>query len=214
PLAPDGTDRGTSTHKGEPHHEHQPKRARLRSQVPGPARRLGQRVPRPAGRPSATGSCVHPVCVAAGGCSGCDHAGRREAPRGRAAEPGRRDRGLRPARVPAGLSSAARRRGAAPARGGGPMSARVIHGDCIAEMAKLPADSIDAIVTDPPYGLGFMGKEWDALPPGREWAEECLRVLKPGGHLLAFGGTRTWHRLAVAIEDAGFEIRDSIAWMY
>src|SRR5690606_34202115 len=166
------------------------------------------------GRPSATGSCVHPVCVAAGGRSGCDHAGRREAPRGRAAEPGRRDRGLRPARVPAGLSSAARRRGPAPARGGGPMSARVIHGDCIAEMAKLPADSIDAIVTDPPYGLGFMGKEWDALPPGREWAEECLRVLKPGGHLLAFGGTRTWHRLAVAIEDAGFEIRDSIAWLY
>ncbi|WP_277522512.1 site-specific DNA-methyltransferase [Arthrobacter sp. ES3-54] len=73
---------------------------------------------------------------------------------------------------------------------------------------------MDSIVTDPPYGLGFMGKAWDALPPGQDWAEECLRVLKPGGHLLAFGGSRTWHRLAVAVEDAGFEIRDSIAWMY
>src|SRR5690349_22814860 len=59
-----------------------------------------------------------------------------------------------------------------------------------------------------------MGKAWDALPPGEEWATECLRVLKPGGHLLAFGGTRTWHRLAVAVEDAGFEVRDSIAWLY
>jgi hypothetical protein len=81
-------------------------------------------------------------------------------------------------------------------------------------MRTLPDNSVDSIVTDPPYGLGFMGKAWDALPPGLEWAEECLRVLKPGGHLLAFGGTRTWHRLAVAVEDAGFEIRDSIAWMY
>jgi site-specific DNA-methyltransferase (adenine-specific) len=81
-------------------------------------------------------------------------------------------------------------------------------------MASIPANSIDAIVTDPPYGLGFMGKAWDDLPPGLEWAQECLRVLKPGGHLLAFGGTRTWHRLAVSVEDAGFEIRDSIAWMY
>jgi site-specific DNA-methyltransferase (adenine-specific) len=88
------------------------------------------------------------------------------------------------------------------------------HGDCIDVMRTLPDNSVDSIVTDPPYGLGFMGKAWDALPPGLEWAEECLRVLKPGGHLLAFGGTRTWHRLAVAVEDAGFEIRDSIAWMY
>lgn len=92
--------------------------------------------------------------------------------------------------------------------------ARVIHGDSIGVMRRMPEASIDAIVTDPPYGLGFMGKVWDDLPPGEEWARECLRVLKPGGHLLAFGGTRTWHRLAVAIEDAGFEIRDSIAWMY
>lgn len=91
---------------------------------------------------------------------------------------------------------------------------RVIHGDCIDEMRKMDEASIDAIVTDPPYGLGFMGKKWDELPPGEDWARECLRVLKPGGHLLAFGGTRTWHRLAVAVEDAGFEIRDSIAWMY
>ncbi|MFB8368599.1 DNA-methyltransferase [Pseudarthrobacter sp. NPDC055928] len=88
------------------------------------------------------------------------------------------------------------------------------HGDCVEVMRTMPDSSVDSIVTDPPYGLGFMGKAWDALPPGREWAEECLRVLKPGGHLLAFGGTRTWHRLAVAIEDAGFELRDSIAWMY
>lgn len=78
----------------------------------------------------------------------------------------------------------------------------------------IPDSSIDSIVTDPPYGLGFMGRAWDALPPGLPWAVECLRVLKPGGHLLAFGGTRTWHRLAVAVEDAGFELRDSIAWLY
>lgn len=91
---------------------------------------------------------------------------------------------------------------------------KIVHGDCLDIMKMLPDNSIDSIVTDPPYGLGFMGKAWDALPPGLEWAEECLRVLKPGGHLLAFGGTRTWHRLAVAVEDAGFEIRDSIAWLY
>lgn len=91
---------------------------------------------------------------------------------------------------------------------------QVVHGDCLEIMKMLPNASVDSIVTDPPYGLGFMGKSWDALPPGLEWAAECLRVLKPGGHLLAFGGTRTWHRLALSIEDAGFEIRDSIAWMY
>lgn len=93
-------------------------------------------------------------------------------------------------------------------------NAKVIHGDCIEVMRTMDAESVDSIVTDPPYGLGFMGKKWDDLPPGREWAEECLRVLKPGGHMLAFGGTRTWHRLATAIEDAGFEMRDSIAWLY
>ena len=94
------------------------------------------------------------------------------------------------------------------------MSPKLLHGDCIEEMAKLHENSVDAIVTDPPYGLGFMGKKWDDLPPGLEFAEQALRVLKPGGHLLAFGGTRTYHRLACAIEDAGFEIRDCLAWLY
>jgi site-specific DNA-methyltransferase (adenine-specific) len=75
---------------------------------------------------------------------------------------------------------------------------------------------VDAIVTDPPYELGFMGKSWDSsgIAYSVELWRECLRVLKPGGHLLAFGGSRTWHRLAVAIEDSGFEMRDSIAWLY
>jgi DNA modification methylase len=90
----------------------------------------------------------------------------------------------------------------------------ILRGDCIEVMASMDAASVDAIVTDPPYGLGFMGKRWDALPPGEDVAREMLRVLKPGGHLLAFGGTRTYHRLAVAVEDAGFEIRDTIAWLY
>lgn len=92
----------------------------------------------------------------------------------------------------------------------------LFHGDCREVLAELPDASVDSIVTDPPYELGFMGKGWDASGIAYDaglWAE-ALRVLKPGGHLLAFGGTRTWHRLAVAIEDAGFEIRDSIAWMY
>lgn len=87
-------------------------------------------------------------------------------------------------------------------------------GDCLDVMGDLADNSVDSVVTDPPYGLGFMGSKWDGLPPGREWAAECLRVLKPGGYLVAFGGSRTWHRLAVAVEDAGFEIRDSIAWLY
>lgn len=130
------------------------------------------------------------------------------------------------------------------------------HGDCIETMRLLPDATVDAVVTDPPYGLEFMGKEWDSFgadvrqrgdatftkgdnrhglvrsglgasyggDTGKsmrafqqwctEWAAECLRVLKPGGHLLAFGGSRTWHRLAAGVEDAGFEIRDSIAWLY
>jgi site-specific DNA-methyltransferase (adenine-specific) len=154
--------------------------------------------------------------------------------------------------------------------------ATIYHGDCLTVLAELPDASVDAVVTDPPYGLEFMGKDWERpwavsasngvgyagrddlrLPAHRDsrnancrtcggrqrgakrctcdtpkwdrnpaddmrefqawaelWAAECLRVLKPGGHLLAFGGTRTWHRLACAIEDAGFEVRDSIAWMY
>lgn len=130
----------------------------------------------------------------------------------------------------------------------------VYQGDCIEVMRQMPENSVDAIVTDPPYGLGFMGKDWDApqmlgqsngntrgnwkkrkgdegYVPGNSagyhrndpskfqafseaWAREALRVLKPGGHLLAFAGTRTYHRMASGVEDAGFEIRDCIAWMY
>jgi len=89
----------------------------------------------------------------------------------------------------------------------------LINGDCVEAMRQMPADSVDAIVTDPPYGLGFLGKKWDALPPGLPWAEECLRVLKPGGHIVAFGGQRTIHRLTCALEDAGFEIRDLVGWL-
>ncbi|SDG95993.1 DNA-methyltransferase [Klenkia brasiliensis] len=137
----------------------------------------------------------------------------------------------------------------------------VLHGDCLELLAELPDASIDAVVTDPPYGIGFMGHQWDqpgrygalraagrpdvhrrrpdgdlekisegAMEAGRydvsrsanalfqewchAWASECFRVLKPGGHFVSFGGSRTWHRLAAAVEDAGFEVRDSIAWLY
>jgi len=91
----------------------------------------------------------------------------------------------------------------------------MIHvGDCLEVMHGMATDSVDAIVTDPPYGLSFMGKKWDYDVPSTEIWAECLRVLKPGGHLLAFAGTRTQHRMAVRIEDAGFEIRDMIAWVY
>ena len=111
-------------------------------------------------------------------------------------------------------------------------SATLYRGDCLAVLASMEPESVDAIVCDPPYGLspdgkartwddieagrsrgGFMGKAWDGAVPGVEWARACLRVLKPGGHLVAFGGTRTVHRLACAIEDAGMEIRDTIAWV-
>jgi len=91
---------------------------------------------------------------------------------------------------------------------------KIIEGDCIQKMREMPDCSIDAIVTDPPYGIGFMNKSWDCSVPGLEWAQECLRVLKPGGHIIAFSSTRTCHRLGVAIEDAGFEIRDTIHWCY
>lgn len=88
------------------------------------------------------------------------------------------------------------------------------HGDCLEVLKTMPDNSVDAVVCDPPYGLSFMGRKWDYdVPEVAVWAE-CLRVLKPGGHLLAFAGTRTQHRMAVRIEDAGFEIRDMIAWVY
>lgn len=91
----------------------------------------------------------------------------------------------------------------------------MIHiGDCLEVMREMADNSVDAVVTDPPYGLSFMGKRWDYDVPSTEIWAECLRVLKPGGHLLAFAGTRTQHRMAVRIEDAGFEIRDMIAWVY
>ncbi len=135
----------------------------------------------------------------------------------------------------------------------------LFHGDCIEVMRELPDESVHAVVTDPPYGIRFMGRAWDGadilerqrrgketspMPVGiggpnggyrslaseagrydlsanasfgewcREWATECFRLLKPGGHLVSFGGSRTWHRLAAGIEDAGLEIRDSIAWLY
>lgn len=109
---------------------------------------------------------------------------------------------------------------------------KLYHGDCLEALRKLQDNSIDSIVTDPPYGLtaarpggrseatrgavmgGFMGLTWDSdVPPVEVWVE-CLRVLKPGGHLLAFAGTRTQHRMACRIEDASFEIRDMIAWVY
>ena len=109
-------------------------------------------------------------------------------------------------------------------------TARLILGDCLEVLADLPPASVDAIVTDPPYGLspdgrartwddiedgrqvgGFMGQAWDAAVPGVTWARACHRVLKPGGHLVAFSATRTIHRLACALEDAEFQIRDQIA---
>lgn len=96
------------------------------------------------------------------------------------------------------------------------ISVQVLHGDCRSELELLPDNSVDSIVTDPPYELGFMGKSWDASGIAydqRVWVQ-CLRVLKPGGHMLAFSGSRTYHRMACAIEDAGFQIRDQIMWVY
>lgn len=93
---------------------------------------------------------------------------------------------------------------------------KIINDDCLKAMREIPDDSIDAVITDPPYELGFMGKSWDStgIANNVEVWSEALRVLKPGGHLLAFSGTRTYHRMAVAIEDAGFEVRDMIEWVY
>jgi DNA modification methylase len=90
----------------------------------------------------------------------------------------------------------------------------ITHGDSLEVLKTYPDNYFDSVVTDPPYGLSFMGKKWDYDVPTIELWSEVLRVLKPGGHLLAFAGTRTQHRMAVRIEDAGFEIRDMIAWVY
>ena len=122
------------------------------------------------------------------------------------------------------------------------------QGDCLEVLKEMPDNSVDSVITDPPYGLGFMGKAWDTFDKSQfgkkgmegendlkvkknfnvlpryntdglydfvvSWATECLRVLKPGGYLLSFAGTRTQHKIACGIEDAGFEIRDMIAWVY
>lgn len=94
------------------------------------------------------------------------------------------------------------------------MNIELLNADCLFATSLLADNSVDAVVTDPPYGLSFMGKKWDYDVPSVELWREVLRVLKPGGHLLSFGGTRTYHRLVCAIEDAGFEIRDQVQWIY
>lgn len=96
------------------------------------------------------------------------------------------------------------------------MRYHTLYGDVRKQLKTLADASVDSIVTDPPYELGFMGKRWDGTGIAYDVAmwSECLRVLKPGGHLLAFGGSRTYHRMACAVEDAGFEIRDQIMWVY
>jgi len=101
------------------------------------------------------------------------------------------------------------------------METNTIHtGDALDVLTELPAESVHAIITDPPYGLAFMGRDWDDFEPkeyqewSERWARECKRVLKPGGHLLAFSGNRTHHRLFTGVEDAGYEIRDTLTWHY
>ena len=92
--------------------------------------------------------------------------------------------------------------------------AALFCGDCLEVLPQLPSNCVDAIVTDPPYGLGFMGKHWDYNVPSIEMWRAVMNTTKPGAHLLAFGGTRTYHRLVCAIEDSGFDIRDQIQWIY
>jgi site-specific DNA-methyltransferase (adenine-specific) len=91
---------------------------------------------------------------------------------------------------------------------------KLMLGNNIDRLKELPDNFVDSIVTDPPYGLSFMNKKWDYDVPSVEFWKEVLRVLKPGGHVLSFGGTRTYHRMVVNMEDAGFEIRDQIMWVY
>ena len=90
----------------------------------------------------------------------------------------------------------------------------LIKGDCISVMSGLSDNSIDAVVTDPPYGLGFMGKDWDKVLPPKEWLKQAMRIMKPGASIMVMGGTRTFHRMAVMIEDAGFIIKDTLCWLY
>jgi DNA modification methylase len=94
------------------------------------------------------------------------------------------------------------------------MNCEIIQGDCLEVMRSYPDNHFSCICTDPPYGLSFMGKGWDHAVPGIEYWRECLRIIKAGGFLVAMGGTRTFHRLTGAIEDAGFEIRDCLSWLY
>jgi len=91
---------------------------------------------------------------------------------------------------------------------------KLFNGDCLEKLCELQCACVDAIVTDPPYGLSFMGKKWDYEVPSVDIWKECLRVLKPGGHLLSFSSARTYHKMACNVEDAGFEIRDQIMWVY
>jgi DNA modification methylase len=91
---------------------------------------------------------------------------------------------------------------------------KLMLGNNIDKLKELPDNFVDSIVTDPPYGISFMNKKWDYDVPSVEFWKEVYRVLKPGGHILSFGGTRTYHRMVVNIEDAGFEIRDQIMWVY
>lgn len=91
---------------------------------------------------------------------------------------------------------------------------QIVEGDCLQVLPTLQECCVDAVVTDPPYGLLFMGRQWDRGVPGKVFWDEVFRVCKPGAHLVAFGGTRTFHRLTCAIEDAGFEIRDCLSWLY
>jgi len=91
---------------------------------------------------------------------------------------------------------------------------KLFNGDCLEKLGEIQSAYVDAIITDPPYGLSFMGKKWDYEVPSIDIWQECLRVLKPGGHLLSFSSARTYHRMACNVEDAGFEIRDQIMWVY